>query len=95
MTNNGRIVAGNEFASVEISVEPVGNGEAVLVKDRRSGLSRRVDVVALEGLVWAPEWLIAWLADPSLGAGLNEEPDICEGRVDSDAFRWSAPEKGA
>jgi hypothetical protein len=34
------------------------------VTDRKSGISRRIDPLALEGLVWAPDHVIASLADP-------------------------------
>jgi hypothetical protein len=62
-----RIVVGNEFASVEVAVQRRGNGEQAIVTDLRSGVSRRIDVLALEGLVRAPEWLICSLVDPATG----------------------------
>lgn len=67
MNEDRSIVVTNEFASIELRVEHRGNGAQALVIDRRSGVSRRVDVLALEGLVWAPEWIMASLADPGLG----------------------------
>jgi hypothetical protein len=61
----GSVVAANEFASVEIRVDQHASGLAVWLTDRRSGVSRRIDPLVLEGLVWAPEHIIASLADPS------------------------------
>jgi hypothetical protein len=60
----GSVVVTNEFASVEIRVDTHANGPAAWVTDRRSGACRRVDPLVLEGLVWAPEHIIASLADP-------------------------------
>lgn len=64
MSRNGSVVVTNEFASVEIWVDEHANGPLAWVTDRRSGVSRRIDPLALEGLVWAPEHIIASLADP-------------------------------
>ena len=64
MIRSGSVVVTNEFASVEIRVEQRANGPQAWVTDRRSGVSRRIDPLALEGLVWAPEQFIASLADP-------------------------------
>jgi hypothetical protein len=61
---SGSVIVTNEFASVEIRVEQRANGAQAWVTDRRSGVSRRIDPLALEGLVWAPEHVIASLADP-------------------------------
>ena len=58
------VVVTNEFASVEIRVDQHANGPMAWVTDRKSGVSRKIDPLALEGLVWAPEHLIASLADP-------------------------------
>ncbi len=60
----GSVVVSNEFASVEIRVDQHANGSSAWVTDRRSGVSRRIDPLALEGLVWVPEHIIASLADP-------------------------------
>lgn len=65
MIRTASVVVTNEFASVEIRVDQHGNGPSAWVTDRRSGVSRRIDPLALEGLVWAPEHVIASLADPS------------------------------
>jgi len=67
----------NEFASVEICVQESGNGVEAVVTDRRSGTSRRIDVLAFEGLVWAPRWFIDSLADPGLRE-LADEIQSCE-----------------
>lgn len=56
----------NEFASIEIRLESSANGAIALFTDRRTGASRQVDVLALEGLVWAPDAILAALADPVL-----------------------------
>lgn len=56
----------NEFASVEIRLESSANGVIAWFTDRRSGASRQIDVLALEGLVWAPDAMLAALADPVL-----------------------------
>lgn len=61
---NDRVTVTNEFASIEISVDECGNGQQPRITDRRSGASRRVDLLALEGLTRAPDWLIDVLADP-------------------------------
>jgi hypothetical protein len=60
------VVITNEFASVEIRVVEHGNGRQAILTDRRSGASRLVDVLALEGLVRVPESLIDTLTDPAL-----------------------------
>ena len=65
MIRNGSVVVTNEFASVEIRIDQHANGTLAWVTDRRSGVSRRIDPLALEGLVWVPEHIIASLADPS------------------------------
>lgn len=64
MIRTGSVVVTNEFASVEIRIDEHDNGPLAWVTDRRSGVSRRIDPLALEGLVWAPEEVIASLADP-------------------------------
>jgi hypothetical protein len=61
---SGRVVVSNEFASVEIRVDQRANGSLAWVTDRRSGVTRRIDPLALEGLVWAPDHVIESLADP-------------------------------
>jgi hypothetical protein len=66
MIHNGSVIITNEFASVEIRVDQRPNGPLAWVTDRRSGVSRRIDPLALEGLVWAPAHIIASLADPGL-----------------------------
>jgi hypothetical protein len=62
--SNGRLVITNEFASVEIRVDELGHGPLAYVTDRKSGVTRKIDPLALEGLVWAPDSLIESLADP-------------------------------
>lgn len=87
MSDAQSLVVSNEFASVEVRVETRGNGKQALVTDRRSGASRWIDVVALEGLVWAPEWVVAALADPGLAdttegpqdEGVGPQPRRCSG----------------
>ncbi|MGH3200831.1 MAG: hypothetical protein ACRDP5_02050 [Streptosporangiaceae bacterium] len=64
MIREGSVIVTNEFASVEVRIEQHANGPVAWVTDRRSGVSRRVDPLVLEGLVWAPEHIIASLADP-------------------------------
>ena len=64
MSRNDSLVVTNEFASVEIRVDRRDSGPLAWVTDRRSGISRRIDPLALEGLVWAPDHIIAALADP-------------------------------
>jgi hypothetical protein len=61
---NGSVVVTNEFASVEIRIGQNTDGQCAWVTDRRSGVTRKIDPLVLEGLVWAPESLIASLADP-------------------------------
>ena len=64
MKSNGSVVVTNEFASVEIRIEQNSNGPTAWVTDRKSGVTRKIDPLALEGLVWAPDSLIESLADP-------------------------------
>ena len=64
MKSSGSVVVTNEFASVEIRVDQQANGPTAWVTDRKSGVTRRIDPLALEGLVWAPDHLIESLADP-------------------------------
>lgn len=64
MSRNESLVVTNEFASVEIRIDHRATGPLAWVTDRRSGISRRIDPLALEGLVWAPDHIIAVLADP-------------------------------
>lgn len=63
------VVIANEFASIEFRVDDRGNGARAEIIDRRSGASRDIDVLALEGLVWAPEWVVTTLADPGIAEG--------------------------
>jgi hypothetical protein len=58
------VVVSNEFASVEIRIDQLANGPAAWVTDRKSGATRRIDPLALEGLIWAPDYLLESLADP-------------------------------
>jgi hypothetical protein len=62
--SNGSVVVTNEFASVEIRIDQNNNGPTAWVTDRKSGVTRKIDPLALEGLVWAPDSLIESLADP-------------------------------
>jgi len=64
VNRNGSVVVTNEFASVEIRIDQHASGPLAWVTDRKSGVSRRIDPLALEGLVWAPDHIIASLADP-------------------------------
>ena len=64
MKSNGSVVVTNEFASVEIRIDQLANGQLAYVTDRKSGVTRKIDPLALEGLVWAPDSLIESLADP-------------------------------
>ncbi len=64
MSGSESLVVTNEFASVEIRVDRHSTGPIAWVTDRRSGVSRRIDPLALEGLVWAPDHMITALADP-------------------------------
>jgi len=66
VTSSASVVITNEFASVSIRVDQHSHGPLAWVTDRRSGVSRRIDPLALEGLVWAPDHIIASLADPDL-----------------------------
>jgi len=54
---------------MEFRVNDRGNGVRAEIIDRRSGASRDIDVLALEGLVWAPEWIVTTLADPGIAEG--------------------------
>lgn len=66
MIREGSVIVTNEFASVEIEIraDQHSNGPSAWVTDRRSGVTRKIDPLALEGLVWAPDHVIASLADP-------------------------------
>jgi hypothetical protein len=58
------VVITNEFASVEVRVDDNASGPIAWVTDRKSGVSRQIDPLALEGLVWAPDEVLVSLADP-------------------------------
>jgi hypothetical protein len=64
VNRNGSVIVTNEFASVEIRIGRHSNGPAAWVTDRKSGITRKVDPLVLEGLVWASEEVLASLADP-------------------------------
>ena len=64
MAADGSVVVTNEFASVEIRITQHATGPFAYVIDRKSGVTRKIDPLALEGLVWAPDSLIQSLADP-------------------------------
>lgn len=66
------LTVSNEFASIEVRVEPGSNGNRLLLTDRRSSVSRPIDLLTLEGLIWAPEWVMASLADPGLGEFVDD-----------------------
>ncbi len=64
MAAEGSVIVTNEFASVEIRIAQHATGPLAYVTDRKAGLTRKIDPLALEGLVWAPDSLILSLADP-------------------------------
>ena len=55
----------NEFASVEVAIDPQGYGERVRFTDLTSGACVHLDPLQLESLVWLPASVLAALADPA------------------------------
>jgi hypothetical protein len=60
------IAVSNEFASIEIRTETCGNGNVVVIHDRRTGEARRVDLLVLSWLVALPEDVMQRLPDPGV-----------------------------
>lgn len=60
------VVVGNEFASVEISVDTSGRVPRAVLRDVRSGQARYIDPLVLEALVFMSDAEMQHLADPNL-----------------------------
>ena len=55
----------NEFASVRLSVVDSAPGRRLLITDRVTGDSRRLDALEVEALIWATHEDFDRLMDPS------------------------------
>lgn len=60
------VVVGNEFASIEISVDTSGHTHRVVLRDVASGQARYIDPLVLEALVYMSDEAMQSLADPNL-----------------------------
>ncbi|MFG1926400.1 hypothetical protein [Cryptosporangium sp. NPDC048952] len=60
------VVVGNEFASIEISVDRSGRVPRAMLRDVVSGQARYIDPIVLEALVYMSDEEMQRLADPNL-----------------------------
>ncbi|MBL7493516.1 hypothetical protein I6A60_33535 [Frankia sp. AgB1.9] len=60
------VLVGNEFASVEISVDTAGRVPRLVLRDVTSGRARHIDPLVLEALVHMSDETMRSLADPNL-----------------------------
>ncbi|MET8051807.1 hypothetical protein ABZU75_29830 [Streptosporangium sp. NPDC005286] len=60
------VVVGNEFASIEISVDTSGRVRRAVLKDITSGQARYIDPLVLQALVYMSDDVMQSLADPNL-----------------------------
>lgn len=60
------VVVGNEFASIEISVDRSGRVPRAVLRDVTSGVARYLDPLVLEALVYMSDEMMQSLADPNL-----------------------------
>ncbi|WP_173086186.1 hypothetical protein [Phytohabitans rumicis] len=60
------VVVGNEFASIEVSVDTSGHCARLVLRDVVSGQSRYIDPLVLEALIYMPDDVMQSLADPNL-----------------------------
>lgn len=62
----GGVVVGNEFASIEISVDTSGRVPRAVLRDITSGQARYIDPLVLQALVYMSDDVMQSLADPNL-----------------------------
>lgn len=62
----GGVLVGNEFASVEVSVDTAGRVPRLILRDVMSGRARHIDPLVLEALIHMTEETMRALADPNL-----------------------------
>ncbi|MEU4225538.1 hypothetical protein AB0F17_14685 [Nonomuraea sp. NPDC026600] len=60
------VVVGNEFASIEISVDTSGRVPRAVLRDITSGQARYIDPLVLQALVYMSDDVMQSLADPNL-----------------------------
>jgi hypothetical protein len=60
------VVVGNEFATIEISVDTTGPVRRAILRDVASGQARYIDPLVLEALVYMSDEMMQSLADPNL-----------------------------
>lgn len=60
------VVVGNEFATIEISVDRSGRVPRAVLRDLTSGKARYIDPLVLEALVYMSDEAMQSLADPNL-----------------------------
>jgi hypothetical protein len=60
------VIVGNEFASVEISIDTSGRVPRAVLRDVSSGHARYIDPLVLEALVYMSDEMMQSLADPNL-----------------------------
>lgn len=60
------VLVGNEFASVEVSVDTGGRVPLLVLRDVVSGRARHIDPLVLEALVHMSDEAMRRLADPNL-----------------------------
>ncbi len=58
-------VVENEFASIAVTLDGVGNSVRLRVEDLRTHKVRYLDALELESLVWLPDGHLVQLLDPS------------------------------
>ena len=60
------VMVGNEFASIEISIDTSGRVPRVVLRDVVSGRARSIDPLVLEALIYMSDDMMQSLADPNL-----------------------------
>nr|MDT0661234.1 hypothetical protein [Micromonospora sp. DSM 115978] len=60
------VVVGNEFASIEVSVDRSAHVARLVLRDAVSGQARCVDPLVLEALIYMSDEMMQSLADPNL-----------------------------
>lgn len=62
----GKVVVGNEFASIEVSVDRSAHVPRLVLRDAVSGQARCIDPLVLEALIYMSDDVMQSLADPNL-----------------------------
>ena len=58
-------VVANEFATVSVSIDRVGNSPRLRLEDQKTGRVGYLDALELETLAWLPDGALHGLLDPS------------------------------